>query len=132
VHTRVSRELPADSVIRSKFRSIWQTKRRAALQKGSAEEDESGHCGQGLDKQALVNIVNEIKSGVRNILNKGDAGKTGAAASSFERTQERALEDTTKRLRDLKDQINRVMIYNQNFELHMNEEMQKTLTTLDE
>ena len=73
-----------------------------------------------------------IKQFVRNVLNKGDAGKTGAAASSFERIQEKALEDSIKRLRDLKDQINKVMVYNQNFELHMNEEMQKTLSTLDE
>lgn len=130
LHTRVTRELPPDSVIRSKFRSIWQNKRKMALHK-KLDTDDASNAGK-LNKVALQNYVNEIKSGIRNVLNKGDAGKTGAAASSFERVQEKAQEDTTKRLRDLKDQINKVMIYNQNFELHMNEEMHKTLVTLNQ
>ena len=121
--TKVSRELPTNSVIRSVFRSVWQKQRQSALVKKGT--------GAGLSEDTLKRTVKELKTGIGNVLSKGDSGKSAAQAASFEQQQEKATDDLIKRLRDIKDQINNVMIYNQNFELHMNDEMHKTLDTLD-
>jgi len=95
------------------------------------EKNVSENQVKGMEEGYLLKIMTEIKGGIKNVLAKGDAGKSGATATSFERVQEKASDELIKRLRDIKDQITSVMIYNKNFELHMNEEMKLTLTTLD-
>jgi hypothetical protein len=115
------------------FRSFLQR-----VHQKSKNEDGSGRGGLDSERGDLMNearlkkSIKEIKQGIVNMLVKGDSGKSAAQAASFEQQQERATAALEKRLRELKDQINNVMIYNQNFELHMNEEMHKTLETLDE
>ena len=84
-----------------------------------------------MNEDRLKKTIKEIKQGIVNMLVKGDAGKSAASAASFEHQQEKAIAAIEKRLRELKDQINNVMTYNQNFELHMSAEMRKTLETLD-
>ena len=133
IATKIARELPPNSIIRSVFRSFLQR-----VHQKSKNEDGSGRGGLDSERGNLMNearlkkSIKEIKQGIVNMLVKGDSGKSAAQAASFEQQQERATAALEKRLRELKDQINNVMVYNQNFELHMNEEMHKTLETLDE
>jgi hypothetical protein len=82
-------------------------------------------------EEIMKKTVHELKIGICNMLSKGDAGKSGAKAASFELQMERSTDDLIKRLRELKDQIHEVFIYNKNFELHMSEEMKHTLECLD-
>jgi hypothetical protein len=82
-------------------------------------------------EERMKKTVHELKIGICNMLSKGDAGKSGAKAASFELQMERSTDDLIKRLRELKDQIHEVFIYNKNFELHMSEEMKHTLECLD-
>ena len=97
----------------------------------------------------MLHVLGEIKSGVRNVLTKGDAGKAGANANSFERVMEKFSDDMLKRMRQMKEKIaemqdynenfeNRIsgkiaeiQHYNENFELHMTEDMQKTLQKIE-
>ena len=109
-------------------------------------EDGSGSpSGNGdlMSEEKLKKSIKEIKQGIVSMISKGDSGKSAAQAASFEQQQEKATAALEKRLRELKeqitnvdqqlkDQINALQLYNQNFELHMNEEMKKTLETLDE
>ena len=41
----------------------------------------------------------------QQVLTKGDVGKSGATASSFEHVQEKTSDEVLKRLRDIKDQV---------------------------
>jgi hypothetical protein len=133
IATKIARELPPNSMIRSVFRSFLQR-----VHSKSHHEDGSGpdipqpsRGGAFMNEDRLKKTIKEIKQGIVNMLVKGDAGKSAASAASFEHQQEKAIAAIEKRLRELKDQINNVMTYNKNFELHMSAEMRKTLETLD-
>jgi hypothetical protein len=132
IATKVSRELPTNSVVRSVFRQLWQKKR----QKEHDHELGRGECRTAIQnlsdsKARMKKTVRELKTGICNMLIKGDSGKSAAQAASFEMQMEKSTENLIKRLRELKQQINTVFLYNQNFELHMNEEMKHTLDCVD-
>ena len=86
---------------------------------------------KGVMEEKLKRTMQELKIGICNVLSKGEAGKTAKDAASFEVAMERSTDDLIKRLRELKDKINEVFIYNKNFELHMSAEMKHTLECLD-
>jgi len=73
----------------------------------------------------------ELKRGVAAVLAKGDHGKGGVSATSFEHTQEKMTDEILQRMRDMKEQIADVKSYVTNFEFHMGEEFLATFETLD-
>jgi hypothetical protein len=133
IATKVSRELPSNSVIRSVFRQVW-AKRRQQNHDDKLGRTECRTAIQNVSdsKERIKKNMKELKTGICNILIKGDSGKSAAQVASFEMHMEKSTGDLIKRLRELKEQITTVFQYNQNFELHMNAEMKHTLDCVDQ
>ena len=107
VFATVKRELPADSVIRTKFRPILRAHRKAKWGKEKENTGKEGDESHHLDAIAIKKRLVEIKDGVRGILTNGETGKSGTSSVSFQRGIDRALDAIDNKLREVKDQMGR-------------------------
>lgn len=146
--TDITRELSMNSTSRAKMRSILKriVDRRNNENKdaGAVAEQMEAHkdvlpistneVGKGLMAwmpDLMRKDLWELKRGVAAVLAKGDHGKGGVSATSFEHTQEKMTDEILQRMRDMKEQIADVKGYVTNFEFNMGEEFLATFETLD-